>query len=438
MAEQQTSVRRVMAAGAIGTTVEWYDYFVYGTAAAVVFDKLFFPSFDPLMGTLTAFATFGVGFLARPVGAFVFGHYGDKLGRKRMLVLSLLIMGLATAGIGLLPSYGTIGAGAPILLVVLRLLQGFAVGGEWGGATVLIAEYAPEGKRGLYGSVVQIGSPAGLVLASGGFALVKLLPDASFMAWGWRIPFLISVIMVAIGLYIRMNITESAEFRAVTARQEQAAVPAMDLLRNSKRNVLIAIGARFAPDIGFYVCGTFVVSYASTTLHLSEGPILLAVAVAAFVEIFAVPLFGALSDRIGRRVVYLGGAAFWVIFGFPYFWLVDSASSPAIWIAILLAFVLGHGAMWAIGGALYSEMFDTRFRYSGVSLGYQLASIVGGGPAPLVATALIAWSGGASWPVATYLVVIGVITFASVWWAREVRDRSRTARVAVGTSGGGA
>jgi len=429
---ETTSVRRVMVAGAIGTTVEWYDYFIYGTAAAVVFDKLFFPSFDPLIGTLTAFATFGVGFLARPVGAFVFGHYGDKLGRKRMLVLSLLIMGLATAGIGLLPSYGSIGVGAPILLVVLRLFQGFAVGGEWGGATVLIAEHAPPGRRGLYGSVVQIGSPAGLVLASGGFALVQLLPEPQFLAWGWRVPFLISVIMVAIGLYIRMNITESEEFRAVTARQEQAAVPALDLLRHSKRNLLIAIGARFAPDIGFYVCGTFVVSYAATTLHLSSGLILLAVAVAAALEIVAVPLFGALSDRIGRRAVYLGGAAFWVVFGFPYFWLVDTGAGPAVWLAIILAFVLGHGAMWSIGGALYAEMFDTRFRYSGVSLGYQLAAIVGGGPAPLIATALIAWSGGASWPVSGYLVLVGAITFAAVWAAREVRSRTREPEMAGG------
>jgi metabolite-proton symporter len=418
-----------MAAGAVGTTVEWYDYFIYGTAAAVVFNKLFFPTFDSLAGTLTAFATFGVGFLARPVGAVVFGHFGDRIGRKHMLVLSLLIMGIATAGIGVLPTYATIGVWAPILLVVLRLLQGFAVGGEWGGATVLMAEYSPPGKRGLYGSVVQIGSPAGLVLSSGGFALVKALPANDFLAWGWRLPFLASLVMIAIGLYIRLNIVESAEFRETLARREQPRVPAVEVVRTSKKNLLIAMGARFAPDIGFYVCGTFIVTYASLRLHVATGTILFVVAAAAFVEALVIPLFGMLSDRIGRRAVYLGGAAFWIVFGFPFFWLVDTSSAPAVWLAIGLAFVIGHGSMWSIGGAMYSEMFDTKFRYSGVSLGYQFAAILGGGPAPFVATALIAWSGGASWPVALYLVVVGAITFFSVRVASPI-PAGRVARQA--------
>lgn len=416
---QEVSIRKVIVASAIGTTIEWYDYFIYGIAAALVFGQLFFPGFDPLVGTLAAFATFGVGFFARPVGALVFGHFGDRIGRKSMLVLTLMIMGLATFAIGLLPTYDSIGVWAPILLVALRLLQGFAVGGEWGGATVLAMEYSPENRRGFFGSLVQLGSPGGLLLSSGVFALVSALPEPQLLSWGWRVPFLLSILLVGIGLYIRLAILESPAFRRVQETRRAARIPAVELIRTAPKNLLIAMGARFAPDIGFYVCGTFIVAYAGDQLGLSSSMILTAVTVAAVIELFTVPAFGSLSDRVGRRPVYIGGAVFWALFAFPFFWLVDTGVTPLVWLAIIAAFAIGHSSMWAVAAALYSELFNTRFRYSGASLGYQLSIVVGGGPAPFIATALIAWAGGNSWPVSLYLVVAALISLVSLYLAAE-------------------
>ena len=413
------SIRKVTLASTIGTIIEWYDYFIYGTAAALAFGQLFFPEFDPVVGTLAAFASFAVGFFARPVGALVFGHFGDRIGRKSMLVVSLGVMGLATFLIGVLPTYTSIGLLAPVLLVVLRLLQGFAVGGEWGGATVLTVEHSPPERRGFYGSLVQLGSPGGLVLATGIFALVSSLPEDQFLAWGWRIPFLLSIILLGVGLYIRLAILESPTFRQAQESRTMARIPVVELLRSYPKQVLVAIGARFAPDIGFYVCGTFIVSYATAQLGVPSNLILGGVALAAAIELLTVPLFGALSDRVGRRLVYMGGAIFWVLLAFPFFWLVDTGVTPLIWLAIILAFAIGHSSMWSVAAALYSELFGTRVRYSGASLGYQLSITVGGGPAPFIATALVAWSGGSPWPVSMYLVVAALISLLSLYLAAE-------------------
>ncbi|MEW1819292.1 MFS transporter [Arthrobacter sp. NPDC080031] len=435
-------IRKVTMAGAIGTTVEFYDYFIYGTAAALVLNKVFFPNVDPLIGTLTAFATFGVGFVARPFGAVVFGHLADKVGRKKMLVFSLLLMGFATFGMGLLPTFDQIGVWAPILLVVLRLCQGFAVGGEWGGATVLATEFARPNRRGLVGSIVQIGSPAGLLLATGMFALITQLPDDQLIAWGWRIPFLSSMALVAIGLYIRLNILESPEFERAKKelKLEESAerkIPVVEVFRTSWRSLLVAMGARFAPDIGFYIAGTFIVSYGKN-LGYAPSAILTAITVAAALEVIAVPFFGALSDKIGRRKVYMAGALFWIVFAFPFFWLVNTVSGPLLWLSVIVAFVLGHGAMWAVAASFYAELFPTHVRTTGASLGYNLSIVFGGGPAPFLAASLVAANAGASWPVSLYLILAGTITFVAVLLAKETvrRDLGETDAKAAGAGHG--
>ncbi|WP_158674600.1 MFS transporter [Streptomyces hoynatensis] len=415
--------RRAFAAGAVGTAVEYYDFFVYGTAAALVLNDLFFPNVDPVIGTLAAFATFAVGFIVRPIGSVVFGHIGDRIGRKRSLVLSLLLMGISTFSVGLLPDYGAIGIAAPILLVTLRLLQGVALGGEWGGATVLASEYAREDNRGFVGSLVQLGSPIGLLLSSGIFGLVGLLPDAALESWGWRLPFLLSSVMVAIGLYIRLNLMESPEFvRARAAGEMTSKVPAIDVFRYSWRELLMAIGMRFAPDIGFYVCGTFLVSYGVDNVGYDKGEILAGVSIAAAVEICTIPLFGRLSDRHGRRTLYFIGCTWFAVMAFPVFALVNTGVAPLAWLGIVLALAVGHGMLWSMAASINSELFPTRYRLTGANFGLNIANIVGGGPAALIAGALVLWAD-SSWPVALYVVLAAVISFAAVLPAPETSTR---------------
>jgi MHS family shikimate/dehydroshikimate transporter-like MFS transporter len=280
-------------------------------------------------------------------------------------------------------------------------------------------EHSPADRRGFYGSLVQLGSPGGLLLATGAFAVFSALPEEQFLAWGWRVPFLLSIVLLGVGLYIRLAILESPTFQRIQETQTEARLPIVELFRSYPKSVLIAMGARFAPDIGFYVCGTFIVSYASGQLGLPGSTILAGVTLAAAIELLTVPLFGALSDRVGRRPVYIGGAIFWALLAFPFFWLVDTGATPLIWLGIVLAFAIGHASMWSVAAALYAELFDTRVRYSGASLGYQLAITVGGGPAPFIATALIAWSGGSPWPVSLYLVVAAFISLVSLYLAAE-------------------
>jgi MFS transporter, MHS family, shikimate and dehydroshikimate transport protein len=417
---QTSSVRQVALASLIGTSIEWYDFFLYGTAAALIFNKLFFPNVSPTTGTLAAFATFGVGFFARPVGGLVFGHYGDKIGRKAMLVTTLLIMGLATFLIGLMPTYATIGILAPILLVALRFLQGFGVGGEWGGAVLMAVEHAPSGRRGFFGSWPQMGVPIGLLLSTAVFDVVSsALSEQQFSTWGWRVPFLLSIVLVGVGLFIRLRILESPAFARVKETGTEARVPILDVLRTHPKNVLLAMGMRMADNGLFYVFTVFVLDYAVAELGLPKSTILNGVLIAAAIYIFTTPFYGALSDKIGRRPLYMGGAGTSLLFAFPFFWLVDTKNTLLIWVALVVALPIFHAAMYGPQAAFFSELFGTRVRYSGASIGYQLASVFAGGLAPLIAAALLASQGGKPWLVALYMMALALISFVSVYLATE-------------------
>jgi len=418
-----TPIRRVVLASFIGTTIEWYDYFIYGTAAALVFNKLFFPSLDPFTGTVAAFGTFAVGFFARPIGGLVFGHYGDKLGRKTMLITTLVMMGVATFLIGCLPTYATIGVAAPVLLVVLRFIQGFGVGGEWGGAVLMAVEHGHKGRRGFYASWAQAGVPVGLLLATGIFTLLNVqLTDEQFIAWGWRVPFLIGILLLAVGLYIRFAILESPLFKKLQEEEPDRPAPIREVLRKHPRNILIAMGARFAENASFYIFTVFIYAYARDQLQLDRQVILKGILIASATQFVAVPCFGALSDRVGRRPVYLFGAVFTALFAMPFFLLVNTQTPGLITLALVLAVAVGHAAMYGPQAAFFSELFGTRVRYSGVSLGYQLASPFAGGLAPIIAAVLIKWSGGNPWPVAVYLIITCLITLTAIRFAKETFD----------------
>jgi metabolite-proton symporter len=415
---QTSSIRPVIVSSFIGTTIEWYDFFLYGTAAALVFNQLFFPSFEPLAGTLAAFGTYAVGFAARPLGGVVFGHYGDKIGRKAMLVLALLIMGVATFLMGLLPTYESVGVMAPILLVALRFIQGIGVGGEWGGAVLMAVEHSPQGRRGYYGSWPQMGVPAGLLLANlVFFASSSYIPEEQFLAWGWRIPFLVSIVLVGVGLFIRLRLLETPAFQQVQESGTEAPMPIIDVLRTYPKNVLLAMGMRIAENGTFYVLTVFVLTYVAGQLGLDQNTGLIGVLIAAALGLLTIPLFGALSDKIGRRRVYLIGAVFSLVFAFPFFWMLNTGSPVLIWLAIVLGVNIGHDAMYGPQAAFFSELFGTRVRYSGASLGYQLASVLAGGLSPLIATALLGYYG---WPaVALYTAGMAVITVVATYLAAE-------------------
>jgi metabolite-proton symporter len=411
------SVRLVAFASLIGTTIEWYDFFLYGTAAALVFNRLFFPNSDPLMGTLYAFGTYAVGFFARPFGGIVIGHYGDKVGRKSMLVLTLVIMGVATFLIGLLPTYDQIGPWAAVALILLRIAQGFGVGGEWGGAVLMAVEHAPPGKRGFYGSWPQIGVPAGLVLSTFVFAIFQRLPDEQFLSWGWRVPFLVSALLVGVGLLIRMRIVETPVFAKVKEDAREARQPIIEVLRTYPKEVLLAIGARFAENGAFYIYSVFVLVYATQQVKIPQQTILYSMLFAAACELAAIPLYGALSDRFGRRPVYLFGAVMTAVLAFPLFMLLDTGSVSSVVLAMFLVFVFSHAAMYGPQAAFLSEMFGTRVRYSGASLGAQLASVLAGGLSPFIATALLRSYGRTA--LALYLIFMAAVTIAAVVVASE-------------------
>jgi metabolite-proton symporter len=425
---------RIVAASLIGTTIEWYDFFLYGSAAALVFNKLFFPDSDPLVGTLLSFLTYAVGFAARPVGAMVFGHYGDRLGRKKLLVVSLLMMGGATALIGCLPTHATVGAAAPVLLTALRLVQGFALGGEWGGAVLLVSEHGDPRRRGFWASWPQTGAPAGQLLATGVLSLLTAVQsESAFDAWGWRIPFLLSGVLVMVGLWIRLSVDESPVFKAALAQAESRRdgdgeaerLPALGVLRHHWRDVLVAMGARMAENISYYVLTAFILVYATDHADLGKQTALNAVLIGSAVHFAVIPAWGALSDRVGRRPVYLFGALGVGAWAYPFFMLIDTRSFGALVAAVTVGLFL-HGAMYAPQAAFFSEMFGTRMRYSGASMGAQFASVAAGAPAPLIATAMLS-SYGNSHAISLYVVLAAVVTLVAVLVAKETRDRDLAA-----------
>ena len=399
---------RVAFAAFVGTALEWYDYFLFGTAAAIVFNTLYFTTLDPAAATLAAFATFGVGFAARPVGAVVFGWLGDRIGRRPALLVTVVLIGVSTGLIGLLPGYASIGIAAPVLLVLLRLLQGTAVGGEWGGAVTLAVEHAPPGRRGRYAALPQVGSPVGTLLSSGAFALALLLPKEAFESWGWRVPFLLAFPMMLVAVYIRRRVEESPLFDELLKHDERAKIPALEVFRSAWRPLLVAMASALLGVGGFYLLTTFVISYGADTLGMSRSLMVNATLVAAVVEIGVILVMGRLSERLGPGRVTLWGGLASAVCAFPVFWLIDTRSPAAVVLAVAAGIAVLSVA-YAVSGALLTELFPARLRYSGVALAYNLAGALTGF-LPAVATALLKLSDNASWPVALLLVGLSLLT----------------------------
>ncbi|WGF88310.1 MFS transporter [Marinivivus vitaminiproducens] len=427
---------RVISASLIGSALEWYDFFIYGSAAAIVFGPLFFADFDPATGTLVALATFGVGFLARPLGGIFFGHLGDRLGRKPVLVITLILVGAGTALIGVLPTYAQIGVWAPILLVTLRLVQGFAAGAEYSGAVLLLVENAPEGRRGLWGSFAPMGVSVGMMLASGAFALVSALPEEAFMSWGWRLPFLASLLLVAVGFWVRLKLAETAVFEEVQAKRNAEAkvekAPLIAAIVREPRNFLVVLGARLAENGLGYLFPVFGLSYVVNTLGFDRQTALTSLMMGYVVQLVMIVAFSALSDRVGRRPVYMFGALFSAALAFPFFAMLHTLDPFWVTIAFVLALGIGNAAMFGPQAAYFSELFGPKHRFSGFAFARELGSIIAGGPAPALSAALVAWASGSSWPVAIYAIVLGVVTAFSVWAGPETYKDDIRAELAGG------
>ncbi|MDR5758416.1 MFS transporter [Caballeronia sp. LZ035] len=420
-------MRKVVVASLIGATIEWYDFFLYGVVAGIVFNKLYFPSGDPLISTMLAYGTFAVGFLSRPLGGVIFGHFGDRIGRKSMLVMTLTIMGVATVLIGMVPTYAQIGIWAPTLLLLLRVLQGIGLGGEWGGAVLMAFEYAPENKRGFYASIPQIGLALGLCISSGVVALLSLtLTDAQFLAWGWRLAFFLSFALVLIGMYIRLNVMETPEFARIQKTGGEARMPIIEVLTKYPGNTLAGMGARFIDGVFFNVFGVFSISYLTGTLHLQRTDALLGVMVAAFVMIFTIPLFGRLSDRVGRARIYFWGSLATGLSAFLGFWLMKNSGGNVMiaWLAVVIPLGVVYASIYGPEAALFSELFDANVRYSGISFVYQFSGIFASGISPIIATWLLQRNGGDPWMIACYCLAAGIVSALSAAWVGMRQRRS--------------
>jgi MFS family permease len=406
-------LRKAVIASTIGTTIEWYDFFLYSTAAGLVFGKLFFPQTDALTATLLSFGTYFVGFLSRPIGAAIFGHYGDRIGRKATLIATLLCMGIATAFIALVPSYAMIGMWGAVLLTILRVIQGIGVGGEWGGSVLIAMEWSRNRSRGLVASWPQFGVPFGLFLANLAVLAFSTLSGDAFLSWGWRVPFLLSLLLVAIGLWVRLGILETPTFRKLVSERKIEKAPVFEVLKKQPKEILLSALARMSEQGPFYIFTAFVFSYGSGTLKMPRDFVLAAVLVAAALAFIAIPVSGHISDIIGRRKMYMIGALATGIFGFFYFGLLDTALPWAVFLAIALS-LIPHSMQYGPQAALIAEAFTPRLRYSGASLGYQFAAIIAGGPAPLIATALFA-KYRSGYAIAGYIAACAVITLIAVW-----------------------
>jgi len=406
------NLRRVIWSSLIGATIEWYDFFLYGVVAGIVFNKLYFPNSDPLVSTLLAYTTFAVGFVARPLGGVIFGHFGDKIGRKSVLVMTLLIMGVATFCIGLIPTYEQIGIAAPLLLLLMRVLQGVGLGGEWGGAVLMAFEYAPKEKRGFFASIPQIGLAIGLCLSSGVVALLASLAEVDFLAWGWRIAFLLSALLVFVGIYIRTRVMETPEFVKVKAAKQEANVPFAEMIKRYPKNVLLGMGARYIDGVFFNILAVFSIGYLVNTLKVPRQTALLGVSLAALVMIVTIPYFGALSDRIGRRKVYAIGSLITGLSSYAAFWLLNnSGGNPVIlWLAVIIPFGIFYASVYGPEAALFAELFDARVRYSGISFVYQFSGIFASGITPIIATALLAQGGGQPWLICAYVMFAAIVS----------------------------
>jgi len=421
--EHHIQLRRAVVASTIGTAIEWYDFFLYSTVTGLVFAKLFFPNSDPLVGTLEAFAVYAVGFVARPIGAAIFGHYGDRIGRKATLIATLMLMGIATFLVAFVPTYESIGVWGAVILTVLRFVQGIGVGGEWGGSVLLSMEWSrTHDHRGFIASWPQFGVPCGLFLANLAVLAFSQMSGEEFLAWGWRLPFALSIVLVAVGLYIRLGILETPTFTRLqeAERLERAPVPAV--LRGHAKEILLSAFARMAEQAPFYIFTAFVFAYAVNTLKVPRDFILTAVLAAAVLSFVTIPLFGHVSDRVGRKKTYMFGAALTGVFGFLYFAMLDTGSYALIFLAIVLS-LIPHDIMYGPQAALIAELFPGRLRYSGASLGYQLASVIAGGPAPLIATWLFA-TYGTPYAIAAYILACAIISFIATALMRDYTGKA--------------
>lgn len=428
MVDRSTIIRRAVVASVVGNAMEWYDFFLYGNAAALVFGRVFFPkTMDPLTATLIAFAGFAVGFLARPIGAVIFGQIGDLKDRRTAMIWTLFLMGAATFLIGLLPTYEQVGTLAPLSLLVLRILQGIAAGGEWSGGVLIISENADDDRRGFFSAWSQVGVGAGLVMASAVFYVATLLPEDSFYSWGWRIPFLLSIVIFAVGIFIRRRLPESPAFRSGAEADDAvpSAMPAIEALQRYPREILIGVGLRLAENGGIYIFTSFAIAY-GVFIGVDKGLLLLGVTLGTAVETVAMLGYGALSDRVGRAPVYLFGAVIMAVMAYPFFWMIGSGSSVLVIMAFVIVIPLSHAAMIGVQPSFLTELFPAHLRYSCMGLSHEIGSVVAGGLAPIIATALLATSR-SIWPVVTYLVAISAITAVSVIFAAP-RLKYRQAR----------